>query len=670
MKKEEAWIWTELLAFDNTQTDYGVGEYLHRTGFVPDGVSLLLSAIDFVLLHRGMETEYELFPDVCSRLAHEENEERKRQKWTNHQLRGLVCHLRGRGVKIFFSFFVPGHDITFHHEWCMDHPEVLLGSKNYGIIPCAVNMLARLKDGTLFEDFFVAKLVETVCDYGFDGWHGADSQGPLGSLCRNDGSDEFVFQFAEYIGRERFGSEYLEEMDASPEKMSLRLEYIWKNFHTEWADFASKRWVSLWSKATAAMHALGKETMINSPMTKSVFESIFYFGLDYREIAKIGVDYLLVESVSTSISLINGGEERLFDYCAAIAELKAAAPGMKFIMMPGVKDVVESYDSLRHAPARLERDFYMLSNQTILCRNGLRRCADGYMICLGDGITPQEWSFLNNLRKETYSFGPVRSGELVWLLDPAVFDPMREDHRKHGTWPPYLQVSHLVENYALDISCVCTADARKYVKQPLLVPNFDLLDRTLQEELLAEKRIPVFLLGNFHNEKIPARASAVFCRIDDDYTLGCVALNSVAKARKTELPCPEKRRVFDGSDYHKPVENRCPRMDIPESFWKGAAKLIREGIGKSPLENPQDGTLVMSMKNRQSVKRVALISRLHKYAVAKYGLEKDPGTITKISPFPYARLVRKGKYLGCKDAYSPLHVPPMGMMVFEYKDLA
>ncbi len=62
----------------------------------------------------------------------------------------------------------------------------------------------------------------------------------------------------------------------------------------------------------------------------------------------------------------------MFDYCAAIAELKAAAPGMKFIMMPGVKDVVESYDSLRHAPARLERDFYMLSNQTMFRKNGLR----------------------------------------------------------------------------------------------------------------------------------------------------------------------------------------------------------------------------------------------------------------------------------------------------------
>ncbi len=166
------------------------------------------------------------------------------------------------------------------------------------------------------------------------------------------------------------------------------------------------------------------------------------------------------------------------------------------------------------------------------------------------------------------------------------------------------------------------------------------------EELLAEKRIPVFLLGNFHDRKIPDLASAVFCRIDKDCKLGCVALNIAAKARKTELSCSEKRGVFDWSDYCKPVENRCPRMGIPESFWEGAAKLIRTGIGKCPLENPEDGALVMSMKNRQSVKRVALISRLHKYAVAKYKLEKDPGPIAKISPFPYSKLVKKENISG------------------------
>ena len=89
----ERWIWTELLAFDITQEDYGVAAYLERTGFAPDGISFLLSAVDFILLHKGMEEEYTLFPDICSRVAHERNEERHRQEWTNWKLKGLVDEL-------------------------------------------------------------------------------------------------------------------------------------------------------------------------------------------------------------------------------------------------------------------------------------------------------------------------------------------------------------------------------------------------------------------------------------------------------------------------------------------------------------------------------------------------------------------------------------------------
>ena len=31
----EPWVWTELLAFDNTQKDGGAAEYIKELGFVP-----------------------------------------------------------------------------------------------------------------------------------------------------------------------------------------------------------------------------------------------------------------------------------------------------------------------------------------------------------------------------------------------------------------------------------------------------------------------------------------------------------------------------------------------------------------------------------------------------------------------------------------------------------
>ena len=50
----EAWIWAELLAFDNTRADQGVGAYLECLGFTPKGISLMASASDFVMLHESL----------------------------------------------------------------------------------------------------------------------------------------------------------------------------------------------------------------------------------------------------------------------------------------------------------------------------------------------------------------------------------------------------------------------------------------------------------------------------------------------------------------------------------------------------------------------------------------------------------------------------------------
>ncbi|MEI6504243.1 MAG: hypothetical protein WCP21_24790, partial [Armatimonadota bacterium] len=99
----EAWLWTELLAFDNTSCDLGVGEYLERLGFTPTGISLMASASDFIVLHEDLSEERPLFPDVCARFGQAGNEERQRQDWTNFQLRDLVAKLQAAGVQVYVS---------------------------------------------------------------------------------------------------------------------------------------------------------------------------------------------------------------------------------------------------------------------------------------------------------------------------------------------------------------------------------------------------------------------------------------------------------------------------------------------------------------------------------------------------------------------------------------
>lgn len=650
----ESWIWTELLAFDCTQPDCGVGIYISNIGYVPYGISLLLAHQDFILLHKGMDTEYELFPDVCSRRGHDYNEERKRQRWTNFQLFRLIKELQEHGIKVFVNIFIEYLRNQFHHEWSADHPNI--------------GFLNRMEDGkTLFEDLFVEKLKETVFDYAFAGWHAADAQCPAMPINYGSYIDDDIFsQFAEHIGKERVDARYLQRFDTPNMEINReRMPYVWHNFKYEWMDFISSRWESLHKKATAMLHGMGKEIMLNSCFTKSVFESMFYFGLDPRRLAEIGIDYFLVESVATSMALLSGDKGELFNYASCMAELKTVLPNVKLIMLSGMKDVVESYNAIRHAPNRLERDFYFIANQTIAGNSGDKRCADGFMICLGDGISENEWKVLAKIRDLTYSFEIAETDGFVWLSDNAVFDAMRTDHERHGTLPPYLKIAQLLMR-GNEISCVCMSeDLDKVNDRPLVVPSYDLIAEELKEKILARKKLTV-LIGNFHRVNIPECAASLFCRLSDEYDLGCVLLNGASSERIVLEPAvPEK--PFDS---YAPSYYFCPHTHVPVRFWDAAATLLQSELwGGTHLLNADEQMFAMTHKKSDGIKRTVICSAKGSYAKPNFRFDEPvPSRIKRISEFPCHPLdVMDGK-LTCKgnsDVYGQLHIPPFGLFAFD-----
>ncbi|NCO34626.1 MAG: hypothetical protein AUJ92_15465 [Armatimonadetes bacterium CG2_30_59_28] len=192
----DRWLWIELIGFDNELEDFGVEAFMDNAGFVPDAASLLLFNPDFVHNHAGMEQARALPFDCCSYGGHPYNEQRTRQEWSSHQLRGLVRELQQRGVKVYVSVF----DGFVTQHWIANHPEVLHVRKN-GQQLASVCPWKRLSDGSFYEDFFVEQLLRVMRDYGFDGYHGADGYShPRIPVYDGDFSDDMVGQFGDTTG--------------------------------------------------------------------------------------------------------------------------------------------------------------------------------------------------------------------------------------------------------------------------------------------------------------------------------------------------------------------------------------------------------------------------------------------------------------------------------------
>jgi len=497
-RNHERWIWLELIGFDQDQPDFGVDEYLHTTGFVPDAICWLLSSIDFILLHGGMETETSLPADLCSREGHEHNQDRKRQVWTNHQVRGLIDQLHERGVEVYATVFAQYHGDRHHQEWASDHPEVRVPYPSLGRMG-GINPLRRLRDGTYFEDFFLAKLLEVLEDYGFDGWHGADGYGPLsGPIYEVDFSDDLVAQFAAARG-----SPLPEEVESGwggdYEKLRNRARWIWTNRRHEWIEFYADRWAAFWRKMVGGLHQHGKKAVINSAWGRAPFESLYRYGIDYQRIAATGIDGIVVETVAAGLSLDprpNCSDPlRHHDFLSMLLLLKAYVPDTKLIFLHNTHDIVEGWDVLRHAPALLEKEIYALANVFVTGREGKpRRAADGFLVGLGDGLRRHEWQWLRDRWDAFFTSPPQRvlGATLVW--SEALVRDQVPDFTRTRTWFAHRLLFHLLRQGAPVQSAVRVAHLDQ-VDGALLGLNPHLWPKPELERVFAYANGPAILVG-------------------------------------------------------------------------------------------------------------------------------------------------------------------------------
>lgn len=646
MRPHERWIWVELIGFDVTKPDHGVQEYLDDAGFVPDVICLLLASPDFVLSHEDRHEEFELPPDVCSRDGHELGRHRQRQVWTNRQLQGLIRNLQARGVKVFLTVFTRWYGNQHHHEWLADHQEVFMVFKSLGVAH-GLNALSRLNDGSYFEDVWAQKLPQTLEYYGFDGWQGADGWGPLnGPVFEVSFADDMIGQFGEMTGLA------LPEVVTQPcggevEKLMARADWIWREARQEWIGFYADRWAGFWTKIMAALHARGKQAVINSSWGRAPFESLYRYGVDYHKIVAAGVDGMIVETAAAGLSLDPraADETRHFDFLSMFMLVRAYVPGLRLIFLHNAHDIVEEWDALRHVPAVLEKEIFSLAN--VWHQRGSDGApayvpaADGFLVCLGDGLEANEWEWLRRRWEFSLNEPPRRVlGASVLWSDAAM---QREIADFTVTRRP---LSHRLLFELMTAGAPVGATVRvedlAATEGPLLVINAHLLPENERQALEQYDRGPVLLIAPDANGE---RLKAVLREGGVIQVLVEAALDGAA--------VPDDRLgLIDSRGYWDHMHQALP----PASFYSEVAALL-QNMALPGLTVPPDVTLML-MEQADGALRLAIKSKIWVYARPEIDLGQPIERIEVASEFPLVRVRPDGSKF-------TVRIPPRGLVVLD-----
>ena len=91
------------------------------------------------------------------------------------------------------------------------------------------------------------------------------------------------------------------------------------------------------------------------------------------------------------------------------------------------------YIVMLHSPGELEHEFFRLSNLFYRDENAaLKRCVDGFMVCLGNKITSEEWTHMRGFWEYPWKFLPVEAGDFTWIFDYDGIGCWRDDGKRQS----------------------------------------------------------------------------------------------------------------------------------------------------------------------------------------------------------------------------------------------
>ncbi len=649
------WIWIELIGFDNTQEDVGVGEYIDRLGFIPEAISLLIFSPDFVHQHSSESDEVVTFPlDYSSYNAHPFNAERDIQIWDSNKLKTLVDELHKHGVKVIpavFSFF--GGNI-YHKEWLPDHMEVTEVWADGEKVPC-INPLKRFVDGSFYEDFFFGKLMEVIDYYGFDGWHAADGWAhPRTPLWRSDYSDDMVGQFLAHTGvilPEGIRITVGEDIPA----LTARADYIYNSLRTQWCTFHAWRWGQFLGKATKMLHEKNLLIAANAAWTRDPFEALYRYGVDYALLRDADIDVLITESAAAASDMEARGGDRHHNYVTTMLLTGVHTPELPLVYLNGLKDVEEQWDVLRHTPAVLEKEIYSLSNVYRYDGDTYTRCAAGPLACLGDGLEKLEWKRLKGMWDLAFDSNPVDTSGPMLVWSPNYVEGHISEFAQDGLWSIH-KLTFEISRRGAWITTVCSAEDLAESTRPVLLINPHELDTDTLNKVLQNAKGPLVAIGpdmsglpDSDYEVIDAVCGRpLICRI---YRPGATLMVPTLFG--------ECKQDWD-KDKQEPVNflfelNFAP---VSDEFLKICADVIKT-VCKFPIVTEGvENITVRWFKLPNGAYRVALSNDSYSYVRATVELSFDISEVHVAGPFPIARIVPDGPRFTIK-------VPGKGLTVVD-----
>lgn len=676
----EKWLWIELIAFDNQQKDFGIKGYFDNTGFVPDGLSLLIVSPDFVHTYDGMKEDENFPPDFCSYLGRAYEGKERSQIWTKYQLKELIEVLHSYQIKVYFAVFDMFLDNKFHEEWADKHREILSTTRGGEKIN-SINPLARLKDGSYYEDFFIKNLLEVTEDYGFDGYHIADGYCHLRyPLSEIDYSDDIINQFIENTGV-KFPEDISGKCRDNKTLLKKRADWIWRNKRIDWINFFVKRWERFCRKVVTSLHNEGKQVIFNTSWARDPFEAIYRYGIDYRKIADTGVDMFIIEAVGACVEIGGQGYTTYSNFFYAILATslltKAQVPGMRINFLNATRDITEGWDVLRHAPAFLEREIYTYANLYYRDSCGeIKRCFEGLIACLSQDIHHEEWTWLQDKWNLGFSIIPqsIIGPTLVW--SEKAFENQLSDFVDTRSATTHKILYELMAKGASICSVVDVAHIEN-MKGPLLVINHHLFPEEELRGILTYKNGPIVLVGK--KARLSPEPDSQF---EDTYSPNQLSCNIYGLKKKFEVNIKkdeEERIPDDMAGVEEPLffTRELYFRRISDSFLMSCVEVIShiantikvsqksfEIIGAGLQKNGEGKILcgetvkVLGLKKKEGELRLLIGNDSHLYANPEVDIGKDIDNIKILTEFP-------GKLIIPEGSKFRVIVPGKGMVILD-----